>query len=197
MLVTEVHVKYQEVVPSIPLLHHFFLHCQQGNYIFLKRLLSKIVISGMISLHWHQCAHFITSSRTWDLLDPSESSHPHAHKGWNRCLRQYTYPWGSDFLCWCQTSEPTHLWNLARLDQGSALTVSCARPQTPTSGSSCTGQVSYPYGPVHHIPGKTVWEVGCKRRKKRIQPTEMAPLLLFIYQNFMQALSKACLRYWF
>lgn len=69
-------------------------------------------------------------------------------------------------LCWCQTSELTHLCTLARLDQGSPRTVSCAKPQTPTSGNSCTGQVSYPYGPVHHIPGKTVSEVGYKRRKE-------------------------------
>lgn len=101
-------------------------------------------------------------------------------------------------FCWWQTSELTQLCTLARLDQGSPRTVSCAKPQTPTSGNFCTGQVSYPYGPVHHIPGKTVSEVGYKRRKKRtIQPTEISPLLLFIYQNFMQALSRACLRYWF
>lgn len=121
--------------------------------------------------------------------------HPHPHRGWNHCLRQCPCPWGSDFPSAAARPQNWHLWGLARLDQGSALTVSCARPQTPTSGNSCTGQVSYPYGPAHHTPGKTEWEVGYKRRKKRIQPTEMSPLLLFIYPNFMQALSKACSRY--
>lgn len=39
---------------------------------------------------------------------------------------------------------------------GAPRTVSCAKPQTPTSGNFCTGQVSYLYGPVHHTPGKIV-----------------------------------------